>query len=103
MNVEDMVEAGLAHGDRVALIGDAADGLERRLGGLSVITFELPRGTIGAYYPECNVLDSHRSSRPPIENPGLKVCPRSGSNGKAMEPPDPAQTALTRRILRAAE
>ena len=56
MNVEDMVEAGLAHGDRVALIGDAADGLERRLGGLSVITFELPRGTIGAYYPECNVL-----------------------------------------------
>ena len=26
MNVEDMVEAGLAHGDRVALIGDAATG-----------------------------------------------------------------------------
>lgn len=56
MNAEDMAGAGLSHGDRVALVGDAGDGVERRLGGLSVVTFDLPRGTVGAYYPETNVL-----------------------------------------------
>ncbi len=44
------------HGERVALVGDAGDGVERRLGGLSVVRFDLPRGTVGSYYPECNVL-----------------------------------------------
>ncbi len=56
MNAEDMAEAGLTHGDRVALVGDAGDGIARRRGGLSVVTFDLPRGTVGGYYPETNVL-----------------------------------------------
>jgi molybdopterin-dependent oxidoreductase alpha subunit len=58
MNVDDMAEAGLAHGDQVALVGDAGDGVQRRLSGLSVVTFKLPRGTVGAYYPETNILVS---------------------------------------------
>ncbi|MBN9021624.1 MAG: formate dehydrogenase, partial [Rhizobiales bacterium] len=56
MNAEDMAEAGLAHGERVALVGDAGDGILRRRGGLSVVTFALPRGTVAGYYPETNVL-----------------------------------------------
>ena len=62
MNEDDMQEAGLAHGDPIALVGDAADGMERRLAGLRIVRFNLPRGTVGAYYPECNVLVpvSHR-------------------------------------------
>ena len=56
MNADDMAEAGLAHGDQVALVGDAGDGVQRRLSGLSVVTFKLPRGTVGAYYPETNIL-----------------------------------------------
>jgi molybdopterin-dependent oxidoreductase alpha subunit len=56
MNAEDMAEAGLAHGQKVTLVGDMGDGVERRVDGLAVITFNLPRGTIGAYYPECNPL-----------------------------------------------
>lgn len=56
MNAEDMADAGLSHGDTVALESDAGDGVARRLGGLSVIEFKLPRGTVGSYYPECNVL-----------------------------------------------
>ncbi len=56
MNPEDMADAGLSHGDVVSLVGDAADGLPRRLDGLSVVHFNLPRGTVGSYYPECNVL-----------------------------------------------
>ncbi|SHI30920.1 FdhF/YdeP family oxidoreductase [Wenxinia saemankumensis] len=54
MNAADMEEAGLSHGDRVALVADG--GIAARLGGLEVVTFELPRGTVGSYYPECNVL-----------------------------------------------
>jgi anaerobic selenocysteine-containing dehydrogenase len=56
MNAEDMAEAGLTHGEKVTLVSDAGDGIERRVDGLSVITFKLPRGTIGGYYPECNAL-----------------------------------------------
>jgi molybdopterin-dependent oxidoreductase alpha subunit len=58
MNSDDMAEAGLTHGERVTLVGDAGDGVDRRLRGLSVVTFSLPRGTVAAYYPESNALVS---------------------------------------------
>ncbi len=56
MNGADMAERGLSHGDAVAIVGDADDGIERRLEGLRAVTFDLPRGTIAAYYPECNAV-----------------------------------------------
>ncbi|TKA95429.1 FdhF/YdeP family oxidoreductase [Cereibacter changlensis] len=56
MNEEDIAEAGFAKGDVMALVTDAEDGHPRRLGGLALIPFDLPRGTVGSYYPECNVL-----------------------------------------------
>ena len=52
----DMAEAGLAEGDIVALETDHKDGIPRRLDGLSVHAYALPRGCIGTYYPEANVL-----------------------------------------------
>ena len=56
MNAEDMKAAGLKRDQVVTLVGDIDDGHDRRLGGLTVLPFDLPRGTVGAYYPECNVL-----------------------------------------------
>ncbi|RVV96789.1 formate dehydrogenase [Mesobaculum littorinae] len=56
MNQMDMAELNLIKGDKVAMVSDYDDGEDRRLGGLSVIPFDLPRGTVGSYYPECNVL-----------------------------------------------
>ncbi len=56
MNRDDMAEAGLEHGDVITLVGDADDGVDRRLAGLSVVQFDIPRGTVGSYYPECNGL-----------------------------------------------
>lgn len=53
---EDMAAAGLNEGDRVSLVGDHDDGVSRRLDGLRVHAYALPRGCIGAYYPEANVL-----------------------------------------------
>jgi anaerobic selenocysteine-containing dehydrogenase len=56
MNVSDMAKAGLAEGDMVALVGDSGDNIERRVGGLRVVRYEVPEGCLGAYYPECNDL-----------------------------------------------
>lgn len=56
MSPEDIAEAGLVEGQRVTLVCDIDDGHDRRLGGLKVTAYKLPRGTIGSYYPECNVL-----------------------------------------------
>jgi molybdopterin-dependent oxidoreductase alpha subunit len=69
INPDDMERAGLAAGQRVALVGDAGDGHKRRIDGLEVVPFDLPDGTIVGYYPELNPLIaiSHhdRSSKTP--------------------------------------
>ena len=56
MNPDDIAEAGLIDGQTVRLVGDANDGVDRQLGGLTLTAYKLPRGTIAGYYPECNVL-----------------------------------------------
>ncbi|MEQ8346044.1 MAG: FdhF/YdeP family oxidoreductase [Sneathiellaceae bacterium] len=61
MNAEDIAAAGLEAGARAALVADfdeaaGDDGESRRLGGLTLVAYDIPRGTVAAYYPECNVL-----------------------------------------------
>jgi anaerobic selenocysteine-containing dehydrogenase len=56
MNADDMAGLDLAQGDLVTLETAADDGIERRLGGLQVVPYDIPRGGIVGYYPECNVL-----------------------------------------------
>lgn len=58
MSRSDIDMAGLVEGQIVTLVSDFGDGIRRELGGLSVREYNLPRGTIGAYYPEANVLDA---------------------------------------------
>ena len=53
---EDIAEAGLCDGQTVTLVTDVDDARDRRLGGLTLTAYKLPRGTIAGYYPECNVL-----------------------------------------------
>jgi len=55
MNATDMSDRGLAHGDLV-LIETMAGGRTHRLDGLTVIEYDIARGTVAAYYPEANVL-----------------------------------------------
>jgi molybdopterin-dependent oxidoreductase alpha subunit len=52
----DIADAGLTDGQIVTLVTDRADGHNRRLGGLTLTAYNLPRGTLAGYYPECNVL-----------------------------------------------
>lgn len=47
---------GLTVGERVVLVSDAGDGIDRRVGGLEVMPFDLPDGCVGGYYPELNPL-----------------------------------------------
>lgn len=56
MNAEDMAERGLSQGQRVALETIADDGIARRVEGLGVIAYSLPRGAVAGYYPELNPL-----------------------------------------------
>ena len=53
---DDIAEAGLTDGQSVTLVTDVDDGQDRRLTGLTLTAYKLPRGTIAGYYPECNVL-----------------------------------------------
>lgn len=56
MNAQDIERDGLHVGDVVSLVGDAGDGAERSVGGLTVTAFNLPSGCVGGYYPEMNPL-----------------------------------------------
>lgn len=55
MNESDMAEQGIEHGDVVDIetaIGDRKLRLEK----ITAIAYEIARGSVGAYYPEANVL-----------------------------------------------
>jgi molybdopterin-dependent oxidoreductase alpha subunit len=52
----DIEALGLQAGQRVALVTDLDDGVARRVEGLKVIPYDLPRGAVAGYYPELNAL-----------------------------------------------
>lgn len=56
MNADDMADEGLKEGEIVTLEGRAKDGVARQRPGLIVTPYNIPRGCLGAYYPECNIL-----------------------------------------------
>ena len=56
MNPADMAAADLEQGDTVTLQTEAGDGVERILNELQVVAYDIPRGSLAGYYPECNVL-----------------------------------------------
>ena len=55
MNEDDMAQSGLEHGDRVD-IETALPGSVQRLKDITVVAYNIAPGTVGAYYPEANVL-----------------------------------------------
>jgi anaerobic selenocysteine-containing dehydrogenase len=56
MHPDEIAAAGLSEGQVVSLASDADDGVHRQVDGLTVTAFDLPRGTLGGYYPELNPL-----------------------------------------------
>ena len=56
MSPEDIAAEGLEAGQRIALKTDAADGIDRQVGGLKIVAYDLPRGCVVGYFPELNPL-----------------------------------------------
>ena len=57
MNREDIETFKLRDGQRVTLRADIEDdGVVRQVDNLMIVPYDIPRGCIAAYYPECNPL-----------------------------------------------
>lgn len=56
MNDEDMRRIGVADGETVTIETVSDDEILRRVSGLRVVRYDIPRGDCAGYYPELNVL-----------------------------------------------
>ena len=56
MNEGDITRFGLAEGQDVTLCAFTKDNVIREVPGFRIHTYNIPRGCIGGYYPECNPL-----------------------------------------------
>jgi anaerobic selenocysteine-containing dehydrogenase len=55
MHPDDIDRMGLHDGDLVTA-ATVADDMPREVDGLRVTSYDIPRGCVGGYYPECNPL-----------------------------------------------
>lgn len=56
MNIEDRLARGLEKEALVSLETISGDGVQRRIEGLTVLDYPMPRGALAGYYPELNPL-----------------------------------------------
>jgi len=56
LNPNDMAKYNISNGQEVGLATVSNDGVDRSLGGLRAVAYNIPEGSCGGYYPECNVL-----------------------------------------------
>lgn len=57
-NEQDLASRGFAHGDVIDITLDAPSGVERVMRGVTAVVYDIPKGSVAAYYPEANVLVS---------------------------------------------
>lgn len=53
---DDLAAQGVADGDTVDIVSEAADGVERRAERFRAVAYPTARGCAASYFPECNVL-----------------------------------------------
>ena len=75
MNARDIEALGLHEGAAIEFTAVTDDGIDRRVGGFRVVSFDVPPGCCAAYYPETNDLLalSHRDRR--SNTPAAKSVP----------------------------
>jgi anaerobic selenocysteine-containing dehydrogenase len=74
-NREDMASRSLEEGEQVTLQTIADDGVDRRVDGLRIVPYDIPRGCIAGYYPECNPLLPLWHHAKESKMPGAKSIP----------------------------
>lgn len=55
-NEADIRRLGFAPGDKIDMVSLWADGVERRVSGFTLLSYDIPTGQAAAYYPETNPL-----------------------------------------------
>ena len=80
VNRGEMRRLGLAEGQVVALMSTCDDGIDRRVGGLTVTAFDLPDGCVAGYYPELNPLvplsyHEEKSQTPAYKGAPVRIVP----------------------------
>ncbi|WP_108650004.1 FdhF/YdeP family oxidoreductase [Dongshaea marina] len=53
---EDLQKRGLSEGELVEIEALWPDGIERKVGGFKLVSYDIPEGNLAAYYPETNPL-----------------------------------------------
>jgi anaerobic selenocysteine-containing dehydrogenase len=56
LNPADMRRLGIQEGQQVTAVTAVSDGVSRTVGGLRVVSYNIPEGCAAGYYPECNPL-----------------------------------------------
>lgn len=56
MNPREITGAGLHDGQRVDVVADYGDNIDRRVSGVTITAYNLPDGCVAGYYPEMNPL-----------------------------------------------
>jgi molybdopterin-dependent oxidoreductase alpha subunit len=82
MHQNDIDRFGLKEGEMVVLTTAVDDGVERKVGGLRVVAYEIPEGCIAGYYPECNPLlplwhYAEKSKTPAAKSIPVRVKPQT--------------------------
>lgn len=75
MNAEDLAARGLEHGDLVDVETMTSSGRTMRLEKVTAVEYEIARGSVGAYYPEANVLVPLDYIDPESGTPSYKSVP----------------------------
>ena len=88
MNSDDIVRLGLAAGDWVDVTTAVEPTVERRVGPLQILAYDIPQGCCAAYYPECNPLVPlwHHAERSKV--PAAKSIPVTLALSSATAPGD---------------
>jgi molybdopterin-dependent oxidoreductase alpha subunit len=75
INPADMIELGVGASDKLDIATVSEDGRERRITGYTAVPYDIPRGCVGAYFPEANVLVPLYSHGPRSGTPTSKNIP----------------------------
>lgn len=85
INRTDRERFGIAEGGTARLTTAVDDGIARSMGGFQTIDYDIPRGTIAAYYPECNALIplwqfAQESKTPAAKSVPVRIAPDRPAN-----------------------
>ena len=85
VHADDVAGLGFSDGDRVDLVSEWHDGVERRAADFRIVTYDQPRGCAAAYYPETNPLipldsTAEGSNQPTSKSVVVRLVPVSGAD-----------------------